>query len=94
VGERYEAGPEAEAGPRPSDASRSRVVQTSSGAAAESKFRTAAARIVSARAGVKQAQASHTRWESESERLEPLVSQRVLVQVCDEAHRPFEEDAA
>ncbi|MGE5756972.1 MAG: efflux RND transporter periplasmic adaptor subunit, partial [Planctomycetaceae bacterium] len=63
--------------------------------AAEAKLETAEARIVSARAGVKRAQASYTRWESESKRLETLVTQRVLdVQVRDETYRQFEEAAA
>jgi RND family efflux transporter MFP subunit len=63
--------------------------------AADAKVETAKARIASAEAGVKRAQASYTRWESESKRLEQLVTQRVLdVQVRDETYRQFEEAAA
>ena len=50
---------------------------------------------LSAQAGVKRAQASYSRWESEYKRLETLVNQRVLdVQVRDETYRQFEEAAA
>ena len=53
------------------------------------------ARIASAQAGIKRAQASYTRWESEYKRLDQLVAQRVLdVQVRDETYRQFEEAAA
>ena len=53
------------------------------------------ARVVSAEAGVKRAQASYTRWESEYKRLETLVNQQVLdVQVRDETYRQFEEAIA
>ena len=46
-------------------------------------------------AGVKRAQASYTRWESEYKRLVTLVNNRVLdVQVRDETFRQFEEAAA
>ena len=46
------------------------------------------ARVASAEAGVKRAQASYTRWESEYKRLQILVNQRVLdVQVRDETYR-------
>jgi RND family efflux transporter MFP subunit len=63
--------------------------------AAAAKLETAKARVVSAEAGVKRAQASYTRWESETRRLDKLVTQRVLdVQVRDETYRQFEEASA
>ena len=63
--------------------------------AAESKLETMIARVASAEAGVKRAQASCTRWESEYKRLQTLVNQQVLdVQVRDETYRQFEEAMA
>ena len=53
------------------------------------------ARLVSAEAGVKRAQAGYSRWESESNRLNQLVASQVLnTQVRDETYRQFEEAAA
>jgi HlyD family secretion protein len=63
--------------------------------AAVAKVETNRARIASAEAGVKRAQASYTRWESEYNRLVVLVKQQVLDdQVRDETYRQFEEAMA
>ena len=63
--------------------------------AAEAKVEAYRARIATAEAGVKRAQASYTRWDSEYKRLVLLVKQQVLDdQVRDETYRQFEEAAA
>ena len=63
--------------------------------AADAKVETAGPRVLSAEAGVKRAQASYTRWDSEYKRLVTLVKQQVLDdQVRDETYRQFEEAVA
>ena len=63
--------------------------------AAQSALDNAKAHIVSAEAGVKRAQASYTRWDSEYGRLNKLVANQVLnSQVRDETYRQFEEASA
>ncbi len=71
-----------------------RVAQSAS-RSARATLENTRARIISAEAGVKRAQAAYSRWESESNRLNQLVANQVLnTQVRDETYRQFEEAAA
>ena len=71
-----------------------RVAQ-SAARSAQATLENLKATVISAEAGVKRAQASYTRWDSETRRLNQLVANQVLnSQVRDETFRQFEEASA